>query len=637
MPETFQEKLKKLQEERAREGGAALPSSPVAPVQKFKSDHVPDVLPERDEDETAMDQLLNSIDIVQAYNKWSGKSQPTVGNGQREGIKVSCPNPLHPDKDPSAWLNLDKGAWYCAGCAEGGDAYDIAAFKFGYPRPGYKEGALFHKLRKDMAESLGYRFKKVAGGVVLMPPPEPIQPPVIQPVSNDPLPADPAQEPLASVTSLDPAEDFDKDDNVVYPTIDWRKIVQPDTFLYEYMKACSNDDSPEEYHFWHALIALGHAAGRRVVLDDSRPVYANLLLCLLGGTGTGKSRSRGWLDTVIRDAMPYRETGLDTSGVKLIPVPGSGEFLVKQFSYERKDPANVKAIIGYSPVNGIVDFDELAGMLGRGNRQGSTLKTTIMSLADARDVVSIGGLSHGTFHAEQPFCSITATTQPRAIRTLLNRTDTGSGFINRWVFAGGPTKEREIMGGSHSSMVIDLASATDELKKVYAWAGISRKLTMEPDAMAAMTKFYREDVLPIQMNDESDLLKRLDLLFKKLMLIFTVNLRSATVPLQAVQMCIELWEYVVNCYGILNENIGITHSQEISQEILRAIRNFTAKHGKGATARDISRATARKNFSPEQIKKALEVMSALDWIEIPPKPTGSHMGRPSVRYVAVGS
>lgn len=658
-PISFAERRRRLLEERARERGEETPQFQ-PPPQQFDPVLIPDVLGERSPEDAELDRVIDGIGIVEAYNKWCGKSTPNA-TGKTEGIKVSCPKPEHPDKDPSAWLNTDKNTWYCGGCEEGGDAYDIAAFSFGYPVPGYKDGQLFHKLREQMAESFGWNFKKVPGGKVMWKDGE--ESPVGEDMSDSPQDAaldtagtvevtaspGPSSVPATESQSTEPDKsdisssdasvshlyaDDALEELVIYPTIDWRNILPGDTFLHEYMEACTVDDSPEEYHFWHGLIALAHAVGRNVTLDDHRPVYGNLMVCLLGATGTGKSRSRNWLDHVVAAALPYNEDGTQTTGTKIMAVPASGEYLVRAFSYEGRDPSNIKQSLGYKSVNGIVDFDELSALLTRANRQGSTLKPTIMGFADARDQVKIGSLTHGDYIAESPFCSITASTQPKAIRTLLNRTDTGSGFLNRWVFAGGPSKDREVIGGSHSSTVVNLDKAIEELKKVRAYGGFQRSITLEPDALKMLTRFYKEMVFPLQTKDESDLLKRLDLLFKKLILLFTINLKRDTVPADVVVMAIQLWEYVVECYGILNDNIGVTHSQEIAQEIMRHIKRHMDKTGRGASTRDIARYTARKNYSPEQIKKALEVMVALDWVELDKPKTA--MGRPTVRYKAVG-
>lgn len=628
-----------LAKKAAEQGSAPPPVAQPPGAQAWGEDvQLPDLSSEfKSEDDIELDRIIEDINFPTAYNKWIGKSQAI--QTKQDGNMISCPMPDHPDKNPSAWFN-DAGLWRCEYCDEGGDKYDLAAIHFGYPRPGYKDGAMFHKLRKDMAESFGWRFKSVPGGELIYreePSPAPTvqQPP---PAAQESVGIKPPEEPVHEDPDLAPVSHMWADDEpeeiVHYPSLKWQTLVPEDTFLYEYMKATSNDDSPEEYHFWHGLLALGHAVGRKVTLDDFRPVYGNLLLCLLGQTGTGKSRSRHWLDQVIRAVAPYHEDGTSTRGVKLVPVPSSGEYLVNAFVYEGKDPANGKASLGFQPVNGIVDFDEMSALLSRANRQGSVIKPTIMAFADAANEVKIGGLQRGDFIASQPFCSIMASTQPKAIRTLLSRTDTGSGFLNRWVFAGGKPKQSEVLGGSHSSMSIDLTRAIEELKKVYGWGGFEKSITLTAEAYTEFVRYFRTFLEPTKTKDETDLLKRIDLLSKKLMLLFTINKRGKEVDLQSVKAMETVMEYVIECFGILNENIGITVMQDVMNEIMRHIQRHQNKTGRGASPRDIARYTARKNYTLEQIKRALDTMTALDMIELEPK-NGS-VGRPTSRYRVVG-
>ena len=525
----------KLAELRAKKGQTPPPVTQ-PPVLGSDTDHqwdqsnlLPDLGgPQLTDADKELDSFVDSIDIIDAYRKWCGKMTPDPA-GKRESIMISCPKPDHPDKDPSAWINLDKQTWFCGGCQEGGDAHDIAALNLGYPWPNYKSGDTFHKLREDMAESFGFRMKKVPGGTVswVEPPPAP-----------SPVPSKPAEVTEATNDELNEsnvshmwADDDEGEDLVIYPTINWQDLVPEDTFLYEYMKACTNDDAPEEYHFWHGLMALGLVVGRKVTLDDTQPVYGNLLLCVLGATGSGKSRSRRHLNHVLREASPYKEDGTATSGVKIVPLPGSGEHLVKEFTYEGKDPSGTgNRSLGPQSVTGIVDFDEMSALLGRSNRQGSTLKPTIMQLADAVPDVMIGSLMRGNFHAKEPFCSITASTQPKAIRTLLNRTDTSSGFLNRWVFAGGKQKQIEVIGGRRSAIQVDLTEAVAELKKVRGWGALERSVHIDDDAFEAYSRFFRSKIEPAKTKDETDLLKRIDLITKKLMLLLTINLRLESVP-----------------------------------------------------------------------------------------------------------
>lgn len=668
-PVDFVAKLNALKEAKGLNTPAApAPPQPrVPPVddqghQWDKSVLLPEMGPKLTEEQVELDSFVDSIDIIAAYNKWCGKMRPDPGN-KREGIMVSCPNPAHPDKDPSAWISLDKQTYFCGGCQEGGDAHDIAAMNLGYPVPGYKTGEKFHELREQMAADFGFRSKKVPGGTVTWVedqahPAHEVRPTDhLQPAQTGDAPAEGGQVPGEAVREDAPGAeklpgpadtqgsgglapvaqmwaDDALDDLVVYPTINWRGIVREDTFLYEYMEACSNDDAPEEYHFWHGLMALGLVAHKKVYLDDTLPVYGNLLVCILGNTGAGKSKSRRHMTHVLREVVPYHEDGAQTSGVKLMPVPSSGEYLVSSFSYLGKDPSNPKKMLGLQPVTGFVDFDEMSALLTRANRPGSVLKTTIMSLADVATEVSVGSLGRGDIVAQDPFFSTTASTQPRAVRSIMGRMDAASGFLNRWVFAGGKQKETEVIGGARSMIRVDLTKAIEQLTYVNGWAGMERRIELEDDAYERMVSFFRTKLFPVREKDDTDLLKRIDLLFKKLILLFAVNEKASKVTLAMVESVISLFDYVVDCYGILSENIGITQSQDVMNEILRHIKRHQEKTGRGASPNDLVRYTHRKNYGLDQIKKALEVMTALDMIELAPKQQGA--GRPTVRYLAVG-
>ena len=637
-----------------------------APVQKepetaFDADLIPDVLSDKSEEDLEIDGVIASIDPIVAYRKWIGKevNEKEVNN---EECHISCPFPNHRDKNPSAWiLTRDKGlkpkgTWFCGGCQEGGDLYDLAAIHFN--QQDYKGGKNFHDLRRSMAESFGYRFKTVAGQEIMwkkeeepaeaLPPSVPPTPPTgateeVSP-SADKATTEPATDPAPPATESDTppvmvlhekdVEDEPEED-IGYPVLPWRKIVPEDTFLRKYLEATSNDDSPEEYHFWHGLVALGHAVGRNVFLDDTRPVYGNLLLCLLGGTGFGKSRSRHWLDEVVEEALPYKDTGLGTTGVRLVPVPGSGENLISQFQHIAQDPSLPKGTIATrTPVNGIVDYDEFAGLLARAGRQGSTLKQILMQFSDSRTRITTSSNTGGTFEAYKPFCSITASTQPKAIRPLLSRTDTTSGFLNRWLFVGGPRKQREVIGGSRSTIRVDLSGAVTELAAVRAWGAVERDVQFTDAGFKAYEKFVQKRVFPMQERDETDLLTRLDLTMKRLVLLFCINQRTTEADENIVAMLEPMLNYLVDCYSIINAEIGITQMGEITTEIMRHIKRIQEQTGRGATAREIGQRLKRKNYSPDLVKKALETMVALDWIDID-KTKGP--GRPTIRYEVVAS
>lgn len=641
---SFSERRRRLLESRGQLPTETPTPTPAPPQPDTDADLIPDVLSEKERDD--LDDVLDGIDIIEAYNKWCGKMRPDVGK-KREGIMISCPQPDHRDEHPSAWINLDEQVWNCGACKIGGDKFDIAANHFGISD--YKSGANFHELRRKMAEDFGYRFKKTPAGEIVYKEEQ-------DPAESDNTDTSDDLDEKAGQTTSSPASqkeetkgtddpdtdnekssnvsviyDDDEDEQIVYPSFDWREIADEGTFLYEYCKATSGDSAPEEYHFWHGMVALGHAVGRNVKLDDDQPVFGNLFLCLLGGTGAGKSRSRRWLRTVLEQACPFRQDEVSATGVKHVITSASGEALISAFQAYATDPSFPKGTKIPLSINGIVTYDEMSGLLAVANRQGSTLKTAMMQFADCDVEPGVASRTHGDTKAYLPFCSTLSSTQPKNIRSLMSRSDMSSGFLNRWVFVTGKPKEQRFIGGTRNPSQVDLSVAVDLLKKVRAWGAKERVLIVDDECFEEMDRFFRERILPLRNKENEEMLQRLDLLIKKLILIFAINDKTETPTIKHAKKAQQLFEYLVECYGVVGAEVGGSISNEIRDEIVRHISRIQKSTKRGATANDLVR--RMKKYPINQLKQTLQTMVELDMIDVEKPKT--KMGRPTVRYKVV--
>lgn len=592
---------KKLAERRAKE--AERTSSVPPEGTSYSEDLVPDASDgyQRSEEDQALDDVIQRIDILDGYRRWCGKMNPEVRGGQTEGIKISCPIPGHRDSNPSAWINTDKQTWFCGTCSTGGDVLDIAAYHFGYPVPGYKDGARFHELRRDMAKSMGYTFYKPPGARS----PIPMAPAETEPVTESDVAvtgkseADP--EAGATVTVLHPEDD---DDGIELPTLDWRGLVEPGTFLDTYMAICTQDDVPEEYHFWNGMIALGLAVGRDVTLYDFVPVHGNLFVCLLGNTGDGKSRSYSHLKKLLLSALPHKWDDPASKGVVQAASMASAEALIHAFSKPVPDPINPKLIAYYAPVRGLIEFNELSALIGRTQRQGNLLKPTLMEFYDATPEVTTMSMTGGKKLAAEPFGSAFTTTQPRALRELISKSDADSGFLNRWVFASGQQKQRIAIGGHN----VDITPAIDPIRKIHGWAGLGKSLTWSPEAAERFTEIFRTVLQPAKEKDDGGFLTRIDLLMKKLVLLFSVNEMVDEVPVDIVNKAFKMYPYLVAAYAIPASQIGNTIYYEVMEEIRKHIKSITEKNGAGASMRDLNMRLKRKKYPPRVIKDMLDYM-----------------------------
>jgi hypothetical protein len=614
----FQQKLAERRAKQAEEEPASNPTEEYA-------DLVPEQEFERSEEDLQMDKIIDNIDILDAYRRWCGKMVPQVKGNQREGIKISCPIPGHADKDPSAWINLDKQTWFCGGCQVGGDSHDLAAYSFGYPVPGYKTGAEFHKLRRQMAESLGYSFIKPPGAeseIAIPPAPEPVTVP------------GPVSEPIEAKS--EPVEDnvielYDTEDEIEFPTLDWRQLVDPETFLDIYMRQTVIDDVPEEYNFWNGMLALGMVCGRDVTLYDRIPVYGNLFLCLLGHTGDGKSRAFRHLKNLLSKVMPFKWDDPTNKGCHWVMSPGSAEALIYSFDKPVVDPTNPKVIAYHAPVRGVIEFNELSSLTGRTARQGNVLKPTLMEFYDMAPVVATTSMSTGKKEAHQPFASVFTTTQPRALRDLIRKSDADSGFLNRWIFASGKAKQRIAIGG----VKIDTDPAVKPLEDILGWVGFGKDIQWSTEAMDIFTDFFHKTLHLKQINDDSGLLVRMDLLFKKLILLLTVNRQEDIVQPVVVERVLGMYNYLIAAYAIPAQQIGNTVALEIQEELLRHCKRITEKTGKGPTIRELGLRIKTRKYPSDLVLKSLDFLVKMGLLELDSSHT-TKGGRPSVRYRYVG-
>lgn len=559
-----------------------------------------------------LDRIIDNIKIIDAYRKWCGKSRPSETDVRKEGIKVSCPIPSHPDRDPSAWLNTEKEVWFCGSCSTGGDAYDIAAYHFGYPVPGYKEGSQFHELRRKMAESYGYIFMKAPGMT---------KPVIVAPEQEFPMPAEP-EPPTAKVIPIlggEPEEDL--------PGLDWRALVESGTFLDEYMNACIIDDAAEEFHFWAGLLGVGLAVGRDVTLFDLKPVMANLFICLLGPTGDRKSRSYHHLQNLLWQALPYKYDDPNSKGALFVSSPASAEHLIHSFMKPVPDPINPKVIAYYAPVRGMIEFNELSSLIGRASRKGNVLKPTLMEFYDGASTISTGSMTTGIKKAENAFAHCFTTTQPKALRELVRESDAHSGFLNRWIFATGTSKTKIAIGGRQ----VDTTRAVEPLQKIQGWAGMGKMIQWSPTAAEMFTDYFHEVLQPAQKQDETGLLTRLDLLAKKLILLLSINQHDNEVAAKTVDRVISMFPYLTAAYGVPAAHIGSTISKDVTEELERHIKRYSEKKG-GISLSELNKCMKRKNYPIELVSKCLKYMTELGYIEVYSTADSGRPGRPTVKY-----
>lgn len=638
MPKVQDDVLKKISERRERLAAEAAVQEAMreAGIKQVKSpgpdpalwqaytDIAPEVSPEihKSAANQLIDDAVQSLTVYDAYTRYIPKDKLSLPT-KTESNMMRCPIPGHLDKIPSAWYNTDNQTWYCAACARGGDSLDLAAIGHGYNLDTYKSDGSFPELKRKIAADLGivieYNNSETQAWV-----PSTEYKQYIEPV---------AEAVTVNNTVLDTTEPVSfpepelRSSELDVTRLDWRSLVTPGTFLEEFMRVCIVDDVPEEYHFWHGMLALSLVCGGNVVAQDQPDVHANLFVCLLGTTGSGKSKAKRNLLEVLSKAAPYQINQHGTNGVLLAPSPNSAESWVNSFQQNLyQNPSSPKLVTGHGSVRGLVEFTELHGLMAKTDRAGSNLRDVLIDFFDCVPEITSGavGVEGGKRIAKSPHCSVLSTTQPEVLNQLLTESDNDSGFLNRWLFVGGPQKKKI----NFPNKIGNLSQASELLKSIFIWGGSSsHKAVFTKEAKLLFNKYW-DDFMEADTKKFDTAFSRADLFMKKLALIFAINEKTLVIDERILQKAFDIYPYLKSFVEVRIRYMSSNKYSDLEQHIL----DLLVEHGP-QTARDLERRMPRKYKGTAQINRQLTELVKADALTKESVMAASGKGRPKTLYM----
>lgn len=669
--------------------------------------HDPDLIPDNpyeDRDDSELDRVIDSIDILDAYIRWCGKMVPEPG-GRREGIKIRCPNPWHEDKRPDAWVNLDKQTWVCGPCGMmGGDKHDLAAIAKGFAYPNtYKTDGTFPELRRQMAADYGFIVRRSPTGEDIVeemevvyesdpedpndddtppePPPggseEPDNPdnhpdtPPILPVEMESVWALPAPDGITPtpaameeakailrdaidqeaslvpiVRHVNPLDMHDDEPDWGAPVVQlrpdpdallakiaesdlgadalpWEDIIPENTFLHEYMTQNCKYDIPHEFHFWLGIILIAFANGFRIRIEDVPPINTNLYVVLVGPTGLGKSRATMPMRTLMREVLPWTGTeSMPGKGVKMLGGIESGQALIKGIMHEYEDPApasGIPGLIQQPNVRALTMPEEFAGFVKKAMRLGSDFKERAIEFFDmGRDgEVSINAVKYGgEVKALGPYLQVVSTTQPDAIHTYLSAEDTVSGFLNRFVFVMGPSREERPSRWTRAHAP-DLTRSVAGLKALVEFCEHHEGLDLPytPAGDAAWTHLYGHiERLKVE---SGPMAVRLDLILKKVMGCFAINEHRTEIDADLVERMEPIMNHLLANYTRITGDLYWRPDDACQDAILEYVRT---KNENGQHPRKKEIVDSLKRNTPGRSRfdlgRALDLLEKLEIIKV---------------------
>lgn len=510
------------------------------------------------------------------------KTERHISAWRGDSNKFMCPSPDHDNPGASsysAWGSKDKGLWTCSkGCGAGsggGDKFTLAAFLYNLPVG--RES--FHEIAERLAAD--FRGVKKPQPNDLLKPPVSVKPAELEDdadskrakakekIKADALAdltkrakeAGQPEKPMAlredepyrlgrnvSVRGIPLDSDVadwmsNGEEDGTIPTYDWRDVLafnpSSDTFLHKYCDEASRDTTPEEFNLFNGLAALGLLVGNRVSSPDFVPLSPNFGLVLVAPSGGGKTRSVSHVRNVLHTISPYSR-GL---GIKFVSSPVSGQVLIRNFIHEEPDPISGAPV--RFPVTGLVTYDEFSELATATGAMGSIIKEKLHAFIDHARLVEYQSMTSGNMVAEDAFATVITATQPDRFKDLLTKSDAASGFINRFLFVMGTPKPQRARG----AVELDWSGAIDELKKVRSKYNSRKSLGWTPEADIYFEGLFYTRIDKLKQADKKDILTRLDLNTKRMILAFAINDRADQIEVHHVKMAEALLSYLVKCYG----------------------------------------------------------------------------------------
>jgi hypothetical protein len=560
---------------------------------------------------------------LQAQGKiW--KTERDISQWRGDSNKFMCPDPSHDnpgDSSFSAWGTKEKGLWTCSkGCGVGdggGDKYTLASYLF--------DEWNFHTLAETMAST--FRGVHKPDPVADMAPPieekkpEPVPTEIVEEDAH--LKFDTSKDGSVKITVIgDDIEGWTDDDKPEsIPDFNWRETlaISPahGTFLEIFCRETERDTTPSQFNLFNGLLAVGLIAGNGITSPDFKPLSANFGVVFVAPSGGGKTRSNEHLVRVLEKAEPETSGGL---GVKILGSVFSGQFLVESFVNEEKDPVT-KAVYRY-PVKALVQYDEFSELATGNSSLNSILKEKIHSVIDHSSSLSYSSKASGRVIAERPFGSVVTYTQNARLKDLFGRSDATSGFMNRFLFVMGTPKPQL----SRGTVPLNFDTSIKALQDIRAYCLKGKSLEWTDDANEYFDHLFHTRLNPLKMADKRDILTRIDLNVKRLVLAFAVNEKASKIEQHHVRMAESMLPYLVKCYGGVISQVGISESNEIADWCHRRVcalekRKYQKKLEEFQTANpgveptqitdygvlisDLKREYRKKNWKDLDVEKAL--------------------------------
>lgn len=339
-----------------------------------------------------------------------------------------------------------------------------------------------------------------------------------------------------------------------------------DSFIDEYLRYTSGQESPELFHIWVAMVLIATMLERDVYLDRGYyKIYPNLYVILVAGTS--KCHKSVAINMGVKNLLPQLEESPPVFAQK-ITNERLIQFLGDQAdldSDEQEDRITFTA-------SGLIAATELSTFLGK-RAMDTGIITTLTDLYDSPDEWKYETKTSGTNILQNTCINMIGASTGKWLRSAIPTEAVGGGFISRSVFVYQNSPKRliafpedevpETIDEMESKLVNDLA----HIQK------LEGRMTFTPEAKQWYTEWYKQDAKRTAQHSESDFFTRWSEIILKIAMILSVAQRDdLVIRIDDLKKADEYLEQVRSSMSPVINQMTVADSEMVTSKILGIIR-----------------------------------------------------------------
>lgn len=260
--------------------------------------------------------------------------------------------------------------------------------------------------------------------------------------------------------------------------VNYKNIVDKETFIGEFLEYMSTQETPYAYDFWCAVWLISLALGRQIKIDRPRaPVYFNWYILLIAESGVTRK------STAVRSATKIaRDFLLNNKYARLIENKTTSEHLERTLH---------ECSVKYNKAELAISVSELIRLLGK-EKYKMGLPGLLTDLYDCPEYQIGGGtVSHGEIIFKNVFINLISASTPSWLLRNINKDVIEGGFTSRviWVVEE-KRKRKEAWPEHHNHKKVETFNFVEQLNKIEEMAQRINNIELNEGAMKAFTDWY---------------------------------------------------------------------------------------------------------------------------------------------------